>query len=124
MLNASPDLLSSLRSALPTAFPTLALPPGSLTHEQLQSQLQRAHDTGDLMWALDVRKASGRIIGGQRCPHAMARCVDRQAELELTAALTRSLSAVLGGADSVEIEIHARREYPPWQVAMVAEVVL
>lgn len=59
-----------------------ALPPGSLTHEQLRSLQRLALATGDAKLHREAHRAMGAVIGGHRCPLAMAYCVEVQASIE------------------------------------------
>lgn len=75
-------LTASLAHYLPTALPRRCLPPGSLTHEQLLGLRRLALATGDAKLHRAAHKAMGAVLGGVKCPIAMAECVAVQAELE------------------------------------------
>ncbi len=79
------------RAALSATLPRqLALPPGSLTHEQLQTLARLGRASLDAELERAAYAAMGRLIGGRRCPAAMAFCVARQAQLEAEVAIQRS----------------------------------
>lgn len=94
LLNASLlALLLPARAALPATLPALALPPGSLTHEQLLTLRRLASINNDAELLRNVYHAMGAVIGGRRCAKAMAICVDRQARIDASIANARAARA-------------------------------